>query len=142
MKKIMLLVVAVATLSACDKEEVIVETELPNAAREYIETHFDGAEVIQVVKDVDGLRKSYDVYLSTGIELEFNKSGEIRSVESNRNERLPDSVIPAKILTYVQANYTDSYIISWSKDDRDQEVELNNGMDLKFNSNGDFIRID
>lgn len=142
MKNLIFALLAVVGLASCDKEKIVAETDLPNAAKTYITTHFASAEIIQVVKDIDGLRKSYDVYLNNGIELEFNKSGEIRSVESNRNDKLPDSVIPAKILTYVQANFPNDHITSWSIDDRDQEVELSNGMDLKFNKSGDFIRID
>lgn len=138
----MIVFLAVIGLTACEKEKLVGVSELPNDAQQYIETHFGGIEVSQVVKDIDGLRHSYDVYLANGVELEFNKSGEVRSVENKRNDRLPNSVVPTKILSYVEENFPDQYIVSWDIDDRDQEVELSNGMDLKFSKSGDFIRID
>src|SRR5690606_24942570 len=137
MKNAIIILLAVLGLTACEKEKLIDTTDLPSAAQAYIETHFGETEIVQVVKDIDGLRKTYDVYLSTGVELEFDKSGVIKSVESNRNDRLPDSVIPTTILAYATANYPDAHIVSWETDDRGQEIELSNGLDLHFNANGD-----
>lgn len=142
MKNLVFALFVLFGLSACDKEEIVAVNDLPEAASQYINTHFAGEEVAQVVKDRDGARRSYEVQLKNGVELEFTKDGVIKSVESKRNDRLPNSVIPAKLLGYVQTNFPDDYIVAWSMDDRDQEIELSNGLELKFNKEGDFLRLD
>lgn len=142
MKKLIIVFVAFFGLTACEKESVIPETELPKSAQTYLSTHFDGLNVIQVIKDREGLRKSYDVYLAEGFELEFKKSGDVVSIKNNRNQSLPDSVLPEKLKAYVLENFASDYIVSWELDDNFQEIELNTGMELKFSKSGDFIRID
>ncbi len=142
MKNLIFVFVALIGLTSCEKETVVPETDLPKAAQEYLSTHFYGLNVIQVIKDQEGLRKSYDVYLADGFELEFKKSGDVVSIKNNRNQPLPDSVVPAKILEYVNSNFSTDYVVSWELDDNFQEVELNTGMELKFSKSGDFIRID
>lgn len=142
MKNLIFVFVALIGLTSCEKESVVPETDLPKAAQEYLSTHFNGLNVIQVIKDREGLRKSYDVYLAEGFELEFNKSGAVVSIKNNRNNPLPGSVVPAKILEYVNSNFPDDHVVSWELDDNFQEIELNTGMELKFSKSGDFIRID
>lgn len=142
MKKLVVVFVAMIGLASCEKESVVPETELPKVAQEYLSAHFEGVNIIQVVKDQEGLRKSFDVYLADGFELEFKKSGDVVSIKNNRNQKLPNSVVPAKILEYVNSNFAPDYVVSWELDDNFQEVELNTGMELKFSKSGDFIRID
>ena len=127
-------------LTACDKESVITADGLPKEAQAYITQHFPGHEVVQVVKERDDLKTTYEVYLSEGFNLDFDKKGKILGVEGS--SKLPDSVVPEKILTYVNTNYPDHFIRDWELDDRGQEVKLSNGMELKFDKNGNFLRID
>lgn len=144
MKKVFYSVASVAVMlimfAACDKESVIAADGLPKDAQLFIAQHFPDQEIIQVVKERDDLKTGYDVYLSDGFNLDFDKKGNIIGVEGT--SKLPDSVVPTKILAYVQANYPDSFIRDWELDDRGQEVTLSNGMDLKFDKEGNFIRID
>ena len=128
------------SLISCAKDEVIPVSELPAEMKAYISTHFPSNTILQVVKDVDGLTKTYDVLLSERISLEFNRQKEIIDIDSDI--ALPNSVIPEQIRQYVTANYPSNVITDWELDDRNQQVQLNNGLDLKFNMNGDFLRID
>jgi hypothetical protein len=128
------------TCISCDKETIIDENGLPGNAASFISTHFSGIEVIQVVKDVDGFKKTFDVRLKNGTELEFKRDGSIKSIKGTG--KLPDSAIPDKILTYVKTNYADHSIVEWELDDNRQEVKLSNGMELVFDKNGNFLRID
>lgn len=130
------------TLSSCDKDEdaVVPQTELSAEAKAYVNTHFNGAVISQVIKDNEGLSHEYEVILNNGVKLEFNAKGEVESIKSLK--QLPDSVIPAKILAYVKANYPAEFITEWELDLNDQEVQLSNGMELKFSKTGDFLRID
>lgn len=128
------------TFAACDKESVVSADGLPKDAQVYISQHFPEYEILQVVKERDDLKTSYDVYLSEGFNLDFDKKGSIVGVEGS--SKLPDSVVPEKIRTYVQSNYPDLFILDWELDDRGQEVKLSNGMELKFDKAGNFLRID
>lgn len=142
MKKLIFVFAIISSLAftSCDKETVLSENEVPAAITTFVTTHFPSNKVLQTIKDKDGLTKSYDVILEGNIQLEFNRKHEITSVESTT--KLPDSVIPAKILTYVTANYANNFITQWELDDNRQKVELNNQIELEFNKAGDFVRID
>lgn len=126
--------------TACDKERVIAEDGLPKDVSTYVQTHFPEHEIIQIVKDRDGLSVSYDVILRGGYKLEFDRKGRIKGVEGTA--KLPDSVIPEPIVAYVTANYPEHYIIDWELDDKGQEVKLVNGLELKFDKNGNFLKLD
>jgi hypothetical protein len=128
------------TLTSCDKEEVIPSSDLPSEITNYISTHFPNNTIVQVIKDRDGLTKTYDILLSESIGLEFNRKKEIIDIDGVA--QLPNSVIPEKILQYVTTNYPTNFITDWELDDKNQQVQLDNGLDLEFNMKGDFLRID
>lgn len=127
-------------LVSCDKEKIISSSELPHEISTYISTHFPGNDILQVIKDREGLTKTYDVILSGNISLEFNRKNKIADIDGI--SKLPDSVIPEKIGQYVVANYPDNVITGWELDDKTQQIQLDNGLDLEFNMQGDFLRID
>lgn len=128
------------SLSSCEKEEIMPVSELPNEITSYITKHFPNNTIKQVIKDRDGLTKTYDILLSESISLEFNRQKEIIDIDGV--SKLPDSVIPDKIREYVRNNYPDNFITDWEIDGRNQQVQLDSGLDLEFNMKGDFLRID
>lgn len=128
------------TLTSCDNEKVIPSTDLPSEITSYISTHFPNNSIVQAIKDRDGLTKTYDILLSESISLEFNRKKEIIDIDGVT--QLPNSVIPEKILQYVTTNYPTNFITDWKLDDKNQQVQLDNGLDLEFKMNGDFLRID
>lgn len=141
-KSIIVALVLVVGFTACSKEDdvVINESELPAAAKTYVQTHFAGTTISRVVKDTEGIGVDYEVYLVNNTYLEFNGDGVIEEVKSA--SKLPDSVIPAKLLSYVNTNFVSLFIIEWELDTLGQEVKLSNGVELKFDLEGNFIRID
>ncbi|MGN6438974.1 MAG: PepSY-like domain-containing protein [Agriterribacter sp.] len=141
MKKIILLMTAfVLVLVSCDKEKVVSPNDLPATSTSYINAHFSGQQIVQVVKERDDLKTTYRAILNNGVKLEFNKDGEIIDIESS--EALPNSVIPAPILAYVTDNYPNAFIKEWELSKTQQEVKLSNGLSLEFDRNGTFLRID
>lgn len=129
-------------LMSCNDEKVVKDTELPGQAKEFIEAHFASAKVKHVVKDRDDLEVTYEVTLDNQVKLSFKKDGECYDAESPRALKLPDSILPLKVLDYVKANYGNDYIVEWEKDKTDQEVKLSNGTELIFNLSGTFLRVD
>ncbi|MCK9481381.1 MAG: PepSY-like domain-containing protein [Bacteroidia bacterium] len=127
-------------LSGCEKETVLSDSKVPEEIATYTSTHFTTHKILQVVKDIDGFTKTYDVVLDGGVNLEFNRKKEI--IEIDGNAKLPDSVIPEKIRTYVAANYPSNVITDWQLEGKNQQVGLDSDLDLEFSMNGDFLRID
>lgn len=135
---LLMLVVSGSALFA--KDIPVAEKDLPQAVRSYVNTHFPESAIALAVKDTEGVSHSYEIKLNNAVELDFNAKGEITSIDGR--EKLPDSVLPEKILTYVQAQYPQNYITDWAVKKTGHEVELDNGLELKFNRKGDFLRAD
>jgi hypothetical protein len=145
MRKIMtMLAIAAAALlglQSCEKnDELIGESKLPSAAQTFLQENFPSEAIQSVVKDYDDRTHTYKVSLSDGTYIEFKKNGEWKEIE-NRTSGIPESAIPAKIMEYINVNYPDNFIID-IEHDRHYDVELDSGLDLDFNSKGEFLRID
>lgn len=125
---------------SCDSEKVLAASEIPSEINAFVGTHFPNNNIVQAIEDRDGLSKTYDVILSDNITLEFTGKREIKDIDSN--SKLPDSVIPTQISSYVSENFPDNVITDWELDGNNQQVGLDNGMDLKFTMDGQFLRID
>ncbi len=146
MKKTMYaaLLVASAMFASCDKEEVIPESKLPAASREFLQTHFDGVTITRIEKETDGLDKDYTVYLINGFEIDFSKSGAWDEVDGHITA-VPQSVlnlIPANIVQHVYDNFSGYEIVKVNKERYGYEIGLNGDIDLEFNTQGNFIRMD
>lgn len=72
--------------------------------------------------------------LANGTELEFDQAGEWKEVET-RTYAVPAAIIPAEIRQQVTAKYPNATIIKISRDRVDYEVDLSNGVELKFDRN-------
>jgi hypothetical protein len=125
---------------SCEKEIITPSDDLPVEISTYLTIHFPKNTIVQVIKDLDGLTKTYDILLSENISLEFNRKKVVIAIDGVT--QLPNSVIPEKILQYVNINYPTQFITDWELDFDNQQIELNNGLDLEFNKKGDFLRID
>lgn len=126
--------------TSCDKDKVLPSSEIPEEISNYISTHFPDNTIQQVTKEKDDFVVTYDVLLDGNISLEFNRKKEI--IEIDGTTKLPDSVIPEKILQYVATHYPDNFITDWELEDKHQQVGLDNDLDLEFSMEGEFIRID
>lgn len=125
--------------ASCEKTTVL--DSVPAEIRSYVTAHFPANTILQTVKNVDGTEITYDVILSESIFLEFNRKKEITEIDATT--ALPDDVIPDNILNYVNINYPDNFIIGWElKDKKNQQIDLNNGLELLFDKSGNFIRLD
>lgn len=140
MKRFFLLAIVPFLMISCEKEEILKLTEIPPEISQYLRTHFPENKTMYAVKDSDGLEVTYDIALEDGFFLKFNRKKEVIDIEGL--SKLPDSVIPVKVGEYVSSNFTGNYIIGWELEDRNQQIKLNNDLELDFNMNGDFLRID
>lgn len=133
----------VVLFASCEKEEMIGMDGLPAAGASFLNEHFSDIVVSNVKKEKDGLSGTeYTAYLQNGVQVKFDKNGNWEEVDAPDNMAIPTSFIPGKIVAYIAEHYPSAEINSIDKERNRYDVELTNGLDLEFNSDGDFVRID
>lgn len=148
MKKLSLLLLllvgifSLSMISCGDDEKTISTNNLPQSAKSFISQYYPGVNITRVKQDKDNGRIEYEAYLSNGHDVTFNSSGEWLDVDAPTGQTIPAGIVPAKIEEYVNANFSGFDINEISKENYGYNVELTNGIDLEFNSNGEFIRVD
>ncbi len=131
-----LLSLMVSTVAFADDKPIPAD-QLPAAAKTFVSKHFKGQKIAYAEKD----RDSYECRLNNGAEIEFTKKGDWKKVDCKRGA-VPAVLVPQTIQKYVKANYADNQITKIEKERYGYEVELSNGLDLKFNSKGKLLGID
>lgn len=138
--KSILVLFAVLIFAACgndDDDQKISAAELPQRAIVFIETHFPDAQIISVTLDSNS-RSQYEVKLNNGFDLDFDQEGEWTEVEGH-GQKVPDAIIPERILEYVQTIYPNAFIEEISKKTDRYEVDLSTDIDLIFDLDGNLI---
>lgn len=138
-----ILMVIIGVLSASARNNYTHDSAvLPNSAQTILKNNFK-AEVshIKIEKDF-GMIKEYDVVLTDGTEVTFDSHGNWKDIEVRQNSSVPSSLVPKTITEYVKQNQKKVKITGIEKNRSGYEVELSNGVEMKFNSQGQFIRYD
>ena len=143
MKKILsiALLALTCTFTACANELLISYDQVPEPAKAIVAAHFDATQVAYVMLDKGLLNDEYEVRFNDGRTIEFNKAGALLKVDCKLAE-VPSALIPEPVLLYVKTNFPNAFITEWGKDDLGYKAELNSGLDLKFNSKYEFVRVD
>lgn len=136
------MVASLMMLASCDKEDKNIALDsLPDQAKTFVENYFGELTISRVVKDYDDFSHDYKVYFSNGTKVEFSRSGEWEDIDCH-GSKVPDGVLPEKILSYVQTNYPSNVVVQIERDGAYYDVELDSDLDLVFGRDGDFVRID
>ncbi|MCD8079551.1 MAG: PepSY-like domain-containing protein [Bacteroides sp.] len=145
MKKLFALLMVVLLFAPLAKADDIVtkdEMKLPAKARTFIKPHFLQTELSYIKIDKELLRDdTYDVVFTNGTEIEFDSKGEWKEIDGKRSE-VPSSVLPDNIRQYIQTNFSGDYVTKVERNSRRYDVELNNDLTLKFDWNGNFLKLD
>lgn len=146
MKRIGIILIGLALMTnlACADNDKVTNNinELPQVSRTFLNNYFDGNKVSHIKIDKDlFLIDSYDVILTDGTSVEFNRDGEWKEVKSFQ-QNIPDTLIPAEIKQYVNQNYPSQKIMTVERGKRKVSVDLANGLELEFDLNGNLIDID
>ncbi|MDE6513465.1 MAG: PepSY-like domain-containing protein [Muribaculaceae bacterium] len=146
MKKFLLLIaVAIAgSFGAQAKDQYVRDVNyLPQTAKTFIGQHFKGSDISVIKLDKTlGKVTEYEVIMQDGTEISFDRNGNWDNVEMPVKKSVPKAIVPAQIASYVAKNYPNQRIVSIDKDRSGYEIELQSGVDLKFNKAGQFKRID
>lgn len=142
MKRIALLMTAlVVCVSAFADGRPVSIDRVPTAARNFISANFPSDNIAYATVDDDLIYPDYTVMLESGMKLEFTSGGALDKIEAGR-AGIPVSVIPVQIVEYVERHYPGASYSSYDVGRRSYEVELSNGMELKFNSNFALVEVD
>ncbi len=111
------------------------------AITQFVTQHFPDATVQMVMPDDDDI----DVVLNDYTKIEFRRNNEWKKVDCEHSTTftaVPATLVPEQITAYVTANFPNAIIKKLEKNFRSWEIELNNGLELKFNSNFKIMEID
>ena len=132
----------VCSLSACaDNDQLITFAQLPEAAQATVKQYFDEGNIAFCTMDREWFGKEYKVQFNDGSEIKFEGDGSLHKVDC-KYQAVPEALVPEVVRQQVAAQFPQAMIIEWGKDDRGWKAELNNKLELKFNSKYQMIGID
>lgn len=144
MKKFFLifaLLLGIASASARDNYTHDVNV-LPSSAQTMLKQNFK-ADVshIKIGKEFGKIRK-YEVILTDGSEITFDKHGNWKDIEVSRYAAVPAVLIPNPISNFVKSNQNKQKVTGIEKNNYGYDVELSNGVEMKFTEKGKFLCYD
>ncbi len=124
-------------------DEHLSNSEIPQNILDFIEQYFPGADIDEAEIENNG---NYEIELEDDVELIFDSDGnflgrgEDENEDDDDDEEINPADLPQNILDYISENYPDNSIIEAElEDDGEYEVTLNNGVELEFDSEGNFL---
>lgn len=127
---------------AMAKGKPVDAADLPRQAQLFIEKNY-GKNVVHhasVERHTFG-SDEYDVVLKDGTEMEFDGNGALKDIESGM-KGVPESIVPPSVLNYVKRYFPGQKIQSLEFKSNGYEADLGNGVELEFDSRGQFKKID
>ncbi|ATA78989.1 hypothetical protein CGC59_04525 [Capnocytophaga sputigena] len=143
MKRFLLLIAATLTFSAASAQDSKVTfNDLPADAINFVRQHFLIDHIASVWKDTDYNDEEYTVIFRDGLEIEFNGNGDWKELKA-RHGKVPDHVVPEKILAHVSATFPFESIkeVSRNLTKKRYKAELTDDQELKFDENFNFIGV-
>lgn len=145
MKKIFvsaaLLFAGITASFAGDRERPITLDKLPAAAQEFLAANFKDLTLAYAVEDPKFIGSEYEVIYTDRTEVDFESNGEWSSVE-RKYAAVPVAIVPVQIADYVKKSFAGEFIRKIDRDKYTWEVELSNGLEIKFDRNFQVIDID
>lgn len=125
----------VLLMTACSDKSVAPE-QLPVPVRTFIQQTYPGENITFAQKDLELTGWKYEVFLADGTHVEFDTDDMWDKIESPVARPVPLQLIPAPITSHLQANFPGAVVTKIDKERNGYEIELANGMELKYNKQG------
>ena len=139
---ILAVLLTVSTVAAQAQVKTITFDQLPKAAQNMINKYYDAKNVSYVTEESEFMKsKEYEVRFHDGVEVEFDAKGDWKEVDGKKKP-VPVALIPTSIASHVKKSFPNNEVVKISRSSRKYEVELSNGLDLEFDKQGKFLRID
>lgn len=141
-KNILTLALAILlSVSAFAQNGMTKFEQLPTKAQEFVNTYFKDYTVQYIFSDKEFADIDYKIRFEDGTEIEFNAKGEWTDV-SGKKKCIPTGFILPEITNYVETYHKDLCITDIEKEFNRITIELNNNLELEFNSKGKLISYD
>ena len=130
------------SITANAQETIIVRKQLPLNAQKLIKTNFSDKTIDYTIADKELISTDYSVKFTDGSEIDFNSNGIWTEIDCKRNA-IPSKLVKPSIANYVNKKFPNTQIEKIEKSVlKRQEIKLSNGLELEFNSKGEFVKID
>ena len=131
--------VALCSIAMADRGTSIKFEQLPLKAQTFITDNFSKADVATVTQELDD--SDYNVFFTNGVKVEFDRNGDWDSVKGNG---ISVAFAPQAIQNFLNEKHAGVKVIEIDRDFRYKEIEVNlaNGLEIKFDFNGAFKRYD
>ena len=113
---------------------------LPQAAQTVLSNNFKSKVSVVKIEKKLGRVTEYDVVMTDGSEITFDRQGNWESVETGKNSHVPSGFVPSAITNYVKKAQPGTRIVGIEKERSGYEVELSNGGEMKCSKAGEFVR--
>lgn len=131
----------VLLMTSCS-DRPVAPAQLPGAITAFIQQNFPNQAITFAQKDLEITGWQYDVVLADGTQIEFDTDQMWDKIQCPMTNPVPAVLIPAPIMSYLQGNFPGVMIQKIDKDSFGYEVELANGLELKFNQQGALMEMD
>ena len=111
------------------------------AITQFVTQYFPEAAIQMVMPDEDDI----DVVLNDYTKIEFKLNNEWKKVDCEHATKfisVPATLVPEQITAYVNANFPNTIIKKLEKKFFGWEIELSNGLEVKFNNNFKVTKVD
>ena len=131
----------VLLMTGCS-DKPVMPTELPAPVMSFIQQTYPGQTITFAQKDLELTGWKYEVFLADGSHVEFDTDDMWDKVESPMTQPVPAQLIPAPIAAHIQTNFPGAFVTKIDKESNGYEVELANGVELKYNKQGALMEMD
>lgn len=116
-------------------------TQMPVAAQKIVKDNFSSkVAAVEVETNVMGANE-YEVRLADGTEIQFVNE-EWDEVKVPAGKSVPEYFVLQPIRTFLAENQPGLAIVSVDRDSKGYEVKLANGVEVKFDTAGKFVKYD
>ena len=128
-------------ISSCAQNGMTKLELLPATAQAFVKTYFSDYTIQYIFSDREFADVDYKVRFEDGTEIEFNAKGDWTNV-SSKQKCIPTGFILAEITNYVAAYHKDMCITDIEREFNRITIELNDTLEIEFNSKGKLISYD
>lgn len=122
-----------------DKDLPMSYEMLPQQAQEFVSTYYPSAKAVKVTNEKEHNTTYYEVMLNNGHEITFDAKGEWIEVDAPSQQYVPSAIVPTGIADYVAQTFPAYGVNEIKKTSDGYEIELTNGLDLRFDREGIFV---
>jgi hypothetical protein len=116
------------------------KSELPEMVSAYVSQLFPDEKIKKVEVDKGDNWETYEIKMFSGTELNFDQNNQPTEIKCKNG--IPVSGLPLSIAAYVTQNHPDVKIVEYEMDEEGHEVDLENGDELEFDPEGNFVEMD